>query len=97
VSEPPLRAAAGLRTILASQLPSGVVVVRQARKDGRPVAVLRMFRHEHDCSVEAQVFPRGSAEIEAKPGPYRFATLVEATAFLDDAVDALTHLGCEVE
>jgi hypothetical protein len=31
-----------------------------------------------------------------RPGPYRFATRADADAFIDEAVRALEHLGCDV-
>jgi hypothetical protein len=73
-----------------------VVLTRQARRDGKHVAVLKLVRHEHGAHVEAQVFPRGG-DHERRAGPYRFSTLIEASNFLTDAVDSLTYLGCEID
>jgi hypothetical protein len=94
VTEHPL---AGLRSTVQAPATGGVVLVRHARKDGRPVAVLQLVRHEQHCSVEAQVFPRGSGPAETRRGPYNFSTVAEASSFVDEAVDALTYLGCEIE
>ena len=73
-----------------------VVLTRQASRDGRPLAILRLLQHEHGARVEAQVVARG-ADVETRAGPYRFATFIQASNFLTEAVDSLTYLGCEVE
>lgn len=88
---------AGLRTTVQPPAASGVVLIHRARKDGRPVATLQLLRDEQHCSVEAQIFPRGSGTAETRRGPYNFASVAEASAFVDEAVDALTYLGCEIE
>lgn len=72
-------------------------LVRNARKDGRLVATLRLVRHGQGCSVEAHVLPRSGHEAEVWPGPYMFGTFGEASAFVDEAVDALGYLGCEID
>ena len=71
-------------------------LVRRARKDGRPVAVLRTVEHDGACVVEAEVQPRGSVQL-AHPGPYTFSDVHEAGAFVNEAVTALMYLGCDVE
>ncbi len=71
-------------------------LVRRARKDGRPVAVLRTVEQDGACVVEAEVQPRGSVQL-VKPGPYTFADVHEAGAFVNEAVSALMYLGCDVE
>jgi hypothetical protein len=93
VSEHPL---AGLRTSVPGPAAPGLVLVRNVRKDGRPIATLQLVRHERHCSIEAQVFGRGGGGTETR-GPYNFATFGEASSFLDEAVDALTYLGCEIQ
>jgi hypothetical protein len=93
VSEHPL---AGLRASVSTPAAPGLALVRNARKDGRPVASLQLVRHEGHCSVEAQVFGRSGGGNEAR-GPYNFATFEDASSFLDEAVDALTYLGCEIQ
>jgi hypothetical protein len=92
MSEPP----GYLRT--AGPLPGAgrEVLVRHARKDGRSTAILRVVDYGDRCAVETEVHPaRGGPPTQA--GPYRFAGVREATAFVDEAVEALTFLGCEVE
>ena len=72
--------------------------VRHARKDGRSVAVLRAVDHGESCLVEAEVFPVAGGSAEAlRPGPYTFASAVEATQFVTEAVEALMVLGCDVQ
>jgi hypothetical protein len=73
--------------------------VRHASKDGRSVAVLRAVDHGSACSVEAEVFPSGLGGFSAEPtraGPYTFASALEATAFVTEAVEALMYLGCDI-
>jgi len=70
--------------------------VRHARRDGRSVAVMRAVDHGTSCTVEAEVFPAGSAE-PTRPGPYTFADAREATAFVTEAVEALMYLGCDIQ
>ncbi|HSC91388.1 MAG TPA: hypothetical protein VLB86_07030 [Gaiellaceae bacterium] len=69
---------------------------RHARRDGRPVAVLRGVDHGTACVVEAEVFPAGAAGA-VRPGPYTFADARQAAAFAAEAADALTYLGCDVD
>jgi hypothetical protein len=69
--------------------------VRHARKDGRPVAVLRAVDHGDSCVVEADVYPTGGAAA-VRPGPYSFASPQEATVFVTEAVEALMYLGCDI-
>ena len=71
--------------------------VRHARRDGRPVAILRAIDQGDSCVVEAEVFPTGAAAGTAvRPGPYTFANPHEATAFVTEAVEALMYLGCDI-
>jgi hypothetical protein len=69
--------------------------VRHAKKDGRSVALLRAVDHGGSCVVEAEVFSPVKAGT-ARPGPYVFGDVREATAFMTDAVETLMYLGCEV-
>jgi hypothetical protein len=46
--------------------------------------------------VDCEVYPVSGLRVEPlRPGPYKFATLVHANAFVDEAMRALTYLGCE--
>jgi hypothetical protein len=71
------------------------LLVRHARKAGRSVAVVRVIDYGDSCVVEAEVFAPGAAAA-TRPGPYTFASGTQATAFVSEAVEALTYLGCEI-
>jgi hypothetical protein len=68
--------------------------IRYIRKDGRSVAVLRTVTYVDSCVVEAEVFS-SSGSFPERPGPYKFADERQAGAFVSDAVEALTYLGCD--
>jgi hypothetical protein len=68
--------------------------VRHARKDGRPVAMLRAVDNGESCTVEAEVY--SATGMGVRPGPYVFATAGEATSFVTEAVEALMYLGCDI-
>jgi hypothetical protein len=73
------------------------LAVRSARKDGRQVVTLRCVDEGGECVVECEVYPVSGLRVEPlRPGPYRFANADEAGAFMDEAVQALTYLGCDV-
>ncbi len=67
---------------------------RTARKDGRIIAVLTIATD--GLTVAAQAYPGGDG-LAVPPGPFHFNTTTEASAFLDETIDALTYLGCDVE
>lgn len=69
--------------------------VRQARRDGRSVARLRAVDRGVSCIVEAEVFPPGTME-SVKAGPYTFRDAAQATAFVNEAVESLLYLGCDI-
>jgi len=70
--------------------------VRYLRKDGRSVAVLRAVDHGGgSCVVEAEVFPQ-SGGFPARPGPYTFGDERQAAEFINDTVEALMYLGCDL-
>ena len=70
--------------------------VRHARKDGRSVALMRAIDYGTSCVVEAEVWPAGAAAA-VRPGPYTFADVRQATAFVTEAVEAFMFLGCDVQ
>lgn len=72
------------------------LAVHHARKDGRSLAVLRVVDNGDSCVVEAEVHANRPGATAVKPGPYRFASVSEATAFATAAVEALAYLGCEI-
>ena len=71
------------------------LLVRRAEKDGRTVAVLRALQRDGSFVVEAEVFPEGG-ETAVRPGPYTFPDAGTAVAFVNEAAEALTFLGCDV-
>jgi 5-carboxymethyl-2-hydroxymuconate isomerase len=71
--------------------------VRHAKKDGRSLAYLKAIDYGDSCVVEAEVFPVGARDSKpVQPGPYTFADVSQARAFVDESVEALLYLGCDV-
>ena len=71
--------------------------VHSARKDGREVVRLRSVDQGGSCVIECEVYPLSGLRVEPlRPGPYRFPSHSEADAFVNEAVLALTYLGCDV-
>ena len=71
---------------------------RAARKDGREIVALRCVDTGEGFAIECDVYPADGLRVEPlRPGPYRFSHREDANAFIDEAVKALTYLGCEVE
>jgi hypothetical protein len=70
---------------------------RHARREGRSIARLRAIDYGDSCVVEAEVYPAATGGVPTQAGPYRFPSAREATAFLEEAVEALTFLGCDIE
>lgn len=72
--------------------------VRTARKDGRQVVSLKLTEREDGCVVLSEVYPvSGMAVDPLTPGPYVFLSVEEATQFVDEALQALVYLGCDVQ
>jgi hypothetical protein len=70
--------------------------LRSARKDGRQVVTLRCIQSSGTFVVEAEVYPVSGLRVDPlRPGPYTFPSLLQANAFVDEAMRALTFLGCE--
>jgi hypothetical protein len=70
--------------------------IRSARKDGRQVVTLRSVGAGGEFIVDAEVYPVSGLRVDPlRPGPYRFPSLPQANAFVDEAMRALTVLGCE--
>ena len=71
--------------------------LRTARKDGREVVTMRSVERGGECIGECEVYPVSGPRVgPVRPGPYRFADAEEARAFIEEAVQALRYLGCEV-
>lgn len=72
------------------------LAVRSARKEGRQVVTLRCVESGSEYIVEAEVYPVSGLLVDPlRPGPYRFPSLHQANAFVDEAMQSLTYLGCE--
>jgi hypothetical protein len=70
---------------------------RSASKDGREVVTLRCVQARGGFAIECDVYPVDGLRVEPlRPGPYRFGSREDADAFIDEAVRALTYLGCEI-
>jgi hypothetical protein len=70
---------------------------RSARKDGREIVAMRCVETNGSFAIECDVYPANGLRVEPlRPGPYRFATRADANAFIDEAVKAFEHLGCDV-
>jgi hypothetical protein len=73
------------------------LAVRTARKDGQQIATLRAVQRAEGCVVECEVYPAGALSVDPlTPGPYTFASVPDATRFVDEALQALMYLGCDV-
>ena len=68
--------------------------VRHAELDGRSIARLRVIDHGDSCVVDGEVFPRDAPPTHV--GPYTFADVGQATAFVTETTESLLYLGCEV-
>lgn len=68
---------------------------RHATRDGHSVVRLRAIDRGGSCVVEAEVFPPGALTAERR-GPYTFADAGQATMFVNEAVESLLYLGCDV-
>ena len=73
------------------------LAVRIARKDGRQVVSLRAAERADGCVVACDVYPVASLAVDpVTPGPYHFPDAGEALRFVEEAVQALVYLGCDV-
>jgi hypothetical protein len=76
----------------------GELFTHEVRKDGRPLVLLRGIESDDGgVTVETDVYPAG-----VKPGtaprrrPFSFATRDQALRFVDDTLDSLEYLNCNV-
>lgn len=80
-----------------SRADPGTLFSFEARRGGRPVAVLTAVQSARGVTVETEVHPVG-----APPGegivrrPFSFQTAAQARRFGDEALTALEYLGCSV-
>jgi hypothetical protein len=71
-------------------------LLREAKRDGKRVALLRCYDADGGTVVEAEVVPVNGDGAMIKRGPYRFATATEAFRFVQEAMLSLQYLGCSV-
>jgi hypothetical protein len=84
------------RQPLTLRPPERELFVRHARRGGRSIVVLRAVERGTACVVAAEVFPVESMT-SVQAGPYSFASVADASAFVTEAVEALMYLGCDVQ
>jgi hypothetical protein len=70
--------------------------VREVRREGRSVVVLRAIDYGDSCVVETEVSPVVPGASPLAPGPYSFPDARGASGFVTDVTEALMYLGCEV-
>ena len=70
----------------------------EVRRDGRPVVVMRgIARDGGGVTVETEVYPIGAkADVEPRVRPFAFASADQAARFVDDALDSLEYLNCQL-
>lgn len=65
---------------------------------GREIMVVRCVADDDGYRVDCEIRPAASARPEPlRPGPYRFATAVEANAFVGDVIRTLRRRGRPVD
>ncbi len=76
----------------------GELFVREARKEGRTVVVLRgVPGRKTGVTVEADIYPiTAPASAEPQRRPYAFPSRSDAERFAEQALLALQYLGCTV-
>ena len=76
--------------------PASPLFAYEARREGRPVAVLRGVSGANGAvTVETEVYPvTASATTDPQLRPYAFASREQAARFVDEALLALEYLGC---
>jgi hypothetical protein len=86
------------RKAAADAPPAGREIFRyEARREGRPVAVLRAVDVAGEVTVETEVFPVTQApDSESVRRPFVFHSRDHARKFADDALTALEYLNCVV-
>ncbi|MGL6278588.1 MAG: hypothetical protein ACRC50_03425, partial [Gaiella sp.] len=75
----------------------GRVFAHEARREGKVVARLEGVRKpDGSLVVEATVTPLGGGPESALTRPFPFADAAHARRFVDDALESLEYLGCEI-
>lgn len=70
----------------------------EVRKDGRPIVMLRGIAKDGGAViVETQVYPAGAKpDVEPRQRPFAFGSADQAARFVDDVLDSLEYLNCEL-
>ncbi len=72
-------------------------LVSDVRRNGRPVVRFRCADHGTEWVVECDVYPVDQLSVQPRTsGPYVFASVAEAKAFMDESMLALQYLGCDL-
>jgi hypothetical protein len=81
---------------MAHENGAGHLFTYEARREGRPVAVLRGVEGVNGAvTVETEIYPvTAPATADPQTRPYAFPTREQATRFVDEALLALEYLGC---
>ena len=69
---------------------------RRVVRNGTVLAVLRIIDHGHVFKVVAELFRDDAEGRRSNVRPYTFRDHEHAAAFVEDAVGAFSHLGCEI-
>ena len=69
---------------------------RTARRDGRDIVRLTPVARHDGYVIESEVHPLAGRSLEPVRRVYSFATPDEATAFVEESLQALAYLGCDV-
>jgi hypothetical protein len=74
-----------------------VLFTHEARREGKVVAQLEGTRQpDGSVVVEATVTPIGRGPDAALMRPFPFADVAHARRFVDDTLESLEYLGCEI-
>jgi hypothetical protein len=70
----------------------------EVRKEGRPIVVLRGVAKDGGAvTVETKVYPVGAkADVEPRQRPFAFGSAEQAARFVDDVLDSLEYLNCQI-
>jgi hypothetical protein len=70
----------------------------EVRKDGRPIVILRGVAKDGGAvTVETKVYPVGAkVDVEPRQRPFAFGSAEQATRFVDDVLDSLEYLNCQI-